>query len=150
MQKAKNFPIIVNFFLIATPEVWIVYIFGVGYVTGFVLYIFVQFDLKYKHRNQRDWHYTTWLIALPAVIAINQRFQPKCYSLRLFYGFILLLAMPAWQIFFFFGIRFIKVPFPRPQISSIAEIIEDEFRLVGSPEVQRLISFDDRVFLNRI
>lgn len=145
IQKAKNLPMIFNIFVSATPECWLLLIFGVGYTCGFLFYIMIQFDLKYEKRNQRDWHYTTWLISLPSVIGVNQRFQPKSHSLRFFYGFYLVVAMFAWQNIFLLVIPFIKKPIYRPQISTIHEIIKDEFRLAGSTEVHSLISFDERV-----
>lgn len=145
IQRAKYYPWVINILWAATPECWILLIFGVGYISGFVIYIMIQFDVKYKNRNQRDWHYTTWLVALPAVIAVNQRFRPTYWPLRMFYWLLLITMVVLWQIILFHCVRFIKIPILRPQISSINEIIEDEFRLVGSNEVLQLISSDDRV-----
>lgn len=145
IQKSKDFPLIINLFLAATPECWILLIFGVGYSTGLVLYIMVQFDLKYEKRNQRDWHYTTWLVALPAVIGFSQRFYPKSGQLRLFYGFILIMMIFTWQIVLYLGLQFLKVPVQRLQVSKIAEIIDWEYHLSGSAEMLHLISFDQRV-----
>lgn len=145
IQRAKNVSWMWNIFLAATPECWLTLIFGVGYISGAVIYIMIQFDSKYKRRNQRDWHYTTWLIALPAVIAINQRFQPTYGPLRVFYVLLLLTMFILWQIILFFGVRFIKFPVQRHQISTIHEIIDDDFRLAGSDTVFQLISHDERV-----
>lgn len=136
---------LINLFLAATPECWLLLIFGVGYSVGFVLYIMVQFDSNYEKRNQRDWHYTTWLVALPAVIGFSQRFHPKYGPLRIFYGFILIMMIFIWQIALYLGVRFIKVPVQRPQVSTRAEIIDWEYHLAGVPEVLGLISFDNRV-----
>lgn len=138
---------IFNLFLVGTPECWIILIFGIAYPTGLILYIMIQFDLKYEKRNQRDWHYATWLIALPAVIGINQRFQPKCSPIRIFYGFILIMMIFLWQIVFYFLVRFIKIPYPRPQVSKIVEIIDWEYRLSGPIEVFHLVTMDERVCL---
>lgn len=145
IQTAKYYPWILNILFAATPECWLTLIFGVGYISGTVIYIMIQFDLKYKHRNQRDWHYTTWLVALPAVIAINQRFRPVYGPLRWFYALLLITMFFLWQIVFFFGIRFIKYPIQRPQISTVQEIIDEEFRLSGSNEVLQLLSSDRKV-----
>lgn len=134
----------------ATPVCWIIIIFGVGYVSGFVIYIMIQFDSEYSHRNQRCWHYTTWLVTLPAVIGINQRFHPKYYPLRLFYGLLLLNSFVIWQIFCYNMIRFMKYPVHRLQISAVSEIIESDFRLSGSTDVLSLISFDQRVIKNSV
>ncbi|XP_055309007.1 uncharacterized protein LOC129572917 [Sitodiplosis mosellana] len=144
IQKSKNFPMVINVFLAATPECWILLIFGIGYVSGLLIYIMIQFDFKYENRNQRDWHYTTWLVALPAVIGLNQRFHPKSMSIRIFYGFILIMMIFLWQIVFYFGIRFVKVPIQRQQVSTTAELIDSEYRLAGSHELIDLIKFDER------
>lgn len=147
VQKANNFPIFLGVFLAATPTVWVILIFGIGYVSGLLLYMLIQFDLKYKHHNQRDWHYTTLLIALPAVIGLSPRYHPTYGPLRIFYAFLLLMNIFVWQIIIFFGVRFTKWPAQRHQISTIAEIIDGEFRLAGSTQVLALISYDERVNL---
>lgn len=105
----------------------------------------IQFDLEYKQRNRRDWHYTTWLIVLPTVVGLSQRYQPKHFVLRLFYGYMLLVFMLAWLRSFLYGLRFVKYPNQFHQLSTIAEIVDYEFRLAGSADVLDLISFDERV-----
>lgn len=145
VQKAKPYPKIFNIFFAATPELWFILIFGVGYVSGLIIYVMIQFDLEYENRNQRDWHYTTWLVALPAVIGINQRFHPKSVSLRLFYVFLLVMNIFIWQVVLIIGLKFLKMSIPRPQISTIAEIIDGDFHLAGTNDVLQLISHDERV-----
>lgn len=143
--RATNVYFPLNIFYAATPECWILIIFGIGYTTGWILYIMIQFDLKYEKRNQRDWHYTILLIALPTVIGISQRFHPKSGSLRVFYCFMLITSIAIWQIVLFLGVKFLKVPVQKHQLSTTAEIIDWTYRLTGSPEVLSLISFDERV-----
>lgn len=147
VQRAKFFSFLLNLFLMAQPEVWLLIIFGVGYVLGFVLYIVIQFDLKYEKRNRRDWHYTTLLIMLPAVIGINQRYQPGFFSLKVVYFIISISCVAFFQIFFYEMVRFLKVPVRHSQISTVAEIIAKDFHLSGSTEVVSMIKFDKRVFL---
>lgn len=145
VQKAKNVPKLLTVYFAATPEVWLILIFGVGYISGLVFYIMIQFDLEYKHRNQRDWHYTTLLIALPAVIGINQRFHPKYTSLRLFYLTLVIMNIFNWQVLLFKGLKFAKITIPKRQISTIAEIVDNDFHLAGSINALGLIKFDGRV-----
>lgn len=144
-QKARHFPLSLNIWFVMTPTVLLILIFGIGYVSGFVLYIFVQFDLEYQHRNQRDWHYTTWLIMLPAVCGLNQRFHPKYTVLRIFYSFLLTSNACVFFVVFCVGIDFLKIPLQRWQISTINDIAGYEYRLFGSQEVQQMISYDNRV-----
>lgn len=107
----------------------------------------IQFDLEYKQRNRIDWHYATFLIAMPAVIGMNLRFHPKRTLHRIFYAVFLLNSIIVMQMFFFYGLRYIKVPVPRSQISTVAEITDEKFRLAGSAEVFALSLLDGRVQL---
>lgn len=132
VRKSRNFPMVLNFLFVATPTCWIIMIFGIGYVSGFAIYIMIQFDLKYKARNHRDLHYTIWLISLPAVIGINQRFQPKSVALRTFTFFYAFIMFMSGQFIFWFGITYIKTPTPRPQISTISTVIDYKYQLFGS------------------
>lgn len=134
----------------ADPEVWLMIIFGVGYVLGFLLYIVIQFDLKYEQRNQRDWHYTTLLIMLPTVIGFNQRYQPGFFTLKVIYVVISMICVVFIQIFFYEMARFLKVPVRHSQTSTVAEIVEKDFRLTGSTEVLTMIKFDERVIVMKL
>lgn len=145
VQRAKLYSLLLNFFFIGTPEAWVMYIFGVGYGIGFVIYLMIQFDLEYTNRNSRCWHYCTWLIALPLVIGVNQRFHPKYIPLRIFYALSLFIMMLAWQRIFFKGLDFMMYPYRKTQLSTVSEIIEGNFRLAGSPEVLSWAMVDDRV-----
>lgn len=145
VQKARNISMFVSITCAAKSEIWILLIFGVGYGSGLLLYIMIQFDLKYKHRNNRDWHYTTWLIALPAVIGVNQRYHPKYGPIRLYYGFLLIMMVFAWQIMMWYGFRFIQQPVQFSQLATVNDIRDNEFRLVGSAELLPFLSQDSRV-----
>lgn len=149
LRRAKMFPLILNLAAAAPPEIWICTIFGIGHGTALVFYVMVQFDSKYKQRNNRDWSYMLFVVAFPAGIGINQRFQPKSILLRLFYGFVLIMSLFIWQILFLYGTRFLQVPVRRAQISTVAEIVSNDFHLMGSTEVLALISFDERVHFHK-
>lgn len=145
VQTARNMTMFINILFAASPEVWILLIFGVGYGSGLLLYVMIQFDFKYKHRNNRDWHYTTWLVALPAVIGVSQRFYPKHDAIRLYYGLLLIMMVFAWQIFMWRGLRFIYEPTKFYQPNTVKDIIDFDFRLVGSANVLSMLSMDKRV-----
>lgn len=145
VQKSKNWSMFLNLFAAASVECWFLIIFGVGLGSAFVMYIMIQFDLEYSMRNARDWHYMTWLVGFPMLIGFNQRFQPKSNTLRIFYGFLLIIMVFAWQTFFLLGFRYFKEPIQRPQIATTTELANSEFRLAGSIEVKSLISYDQRV-----
>lgn len=145
VRNAGYYPLYLNLFLLAKPECWIGIVFGFGYVTGYILYIFIQFDEKFKYRNFRDWHYTTWLISLPAVIGVNQTFKPLYGPLRIFYGFMLLIGVILSLFLLTFGMARAKNLVPMYQVSTVAEILDNEYRLFGSRECLEMIKYDERV-----
>lgn len=146
VQKSTYFPLFMNVWLGTSIPMWI------GMFTGFVIvvfifYLLIQFDVEYKQRNQHDINYAIMFILVPIFIGMNARFQPKLSSIRLIYGLLLLVMVSFWQIIFFLDVRFIKIPIQRHQISSIREIVQEDFHLIGSPELRQLISFDERVII---
>lgn len=146
VQKSKNYPMMFNILSAATPSVWIITLI-IGCIFGILFYIMIQFDVEYEKRNDRDLRYTLLFIALPVVTGMNQSFHPKWSILRIFYIIMLIMAVIQWQIYIFFGVKFIKYPVQRKQIKTTIEIIENDFRLIGSTEVLQIISYDERVEL---
>lgn len=90
LQKAPKMLWLLSIMTALSPTVWVLVIFGYGYVSGFLLYLLIQFDEKYEQRNNRDWHYTTLLISLPSVIGTSQRFRPHSIKIRFIYAFFLI------------------------------------------------------------
>lgn len=145
IQTAKNYPMAVNVFLATTPLMWFFMIVCMGGSVAVITYIMIPFDLKNPRRNFIDFNYTTFLIVIPMVMGSNLRHFPQMIPCRSFYALSLLTTFFLWQILFCYGGRFIIVPVQRHQISTVAELIENDFRLAGSKEVFNLIKFDERV-----
>lgn len=145
VRHSGFFPIYLNVFMLATPECWFLIVFGFGYGTGFLLFIFIQFDTEYVHRNVRDWHYTTWLISLPVIISMGPRFTPIRTSLRIVYGLMLFAGMLTSIFVLTYGISSWSVAIRRYQVSTQEEIISNEYRIFGSPECLEAIKFDSKV-----
>lgn len=145
VQKAGVMPVYLSQMLFMNPETWFLLIFGYGYTSGFFLYLLMQFDLKYQHRNSRDWHFTTWLVALPACIGLSPNFRPVNATTRIFFGLMLMSA------FFFFQITFTRLhellhrQVPWQQISLFKEIIERDFNLIGSQEAFNVLQQSKKV-----
>lgn len=148
VQKSKNYPMIINLLSAATPECWFLMIFGVGGISALIMYFMIQFDLNYEMRNNHNLVHMIVLVALPALIGINQRFHPKFMPLRIFYGFLILIMVFAWQSIFLLGWRFFSVPAQRPQTSTVDELIDYDFRLAGSVDAFAFISQENRVKWN--
>lgn len=145
IQKAGKSPWIINLLQCPTPTVCVVFIFGYGYVYSFLLYVLIQFDTKYKQRNNRDWHYAAILISLPSAIGLSQRFRPVSWNIRIFYGVILLANLLAVQVALVHWYKFLQIQTPMHQIASVEEIIANDYALMGSAAVKNAIDTDQKV-----
>lgn len=144
IKKANFYPIMFSMFFIATLDSWLA-LFGCGYLAGTIIYILIQFDTKYKRRNQLDCHYANMLIALPGFTGINQRFHPHHTMLRLIFIYISMLFVLVWPALMLDIVQFLKVPVQWPQVSTVTGCVNKAFQLSGSIEVHSLIAFDKRV-----
>lgn len=131
VQHSGYFPGYLNLFVFASPECWFIVIFGFLIVAGTILFIFIQFDNEYEYRNKRDWHYTSWLITLPALIGSNQRYQPIHMPLRCFYAFLLLMGIVINGFIMSAGMKGIRTPLRKHQVSTVAEIFNGDYHLYG-------------------
>lgn len=145
IQKAALLPWFLSIMTMLSPTVWFLFIFGYAYLTGFILFLFIQFDLSYKQRNNRDWHYFTWLVSVPSIIGFGQRFHPRAWRLRLFYAWTLISMIFCVQLCTVYLYKYLQVRFPKHQITTIEEIKSNGFILMGEARVQRLITADDKV-----
>lgn len=121
-------------------EVWLLVFFGYGYPMGMLLYLLIQFDRKYKRRNDIDWHHTTLVVALPAIIGLAPNFQPVKGTVRLLYAFILISAFFVFQIVFTRTYDLIHFHQPWYQISTFKEIVDEDLHLAGSSEAFHILS----------
>lgn len=145
IQKAALLPWIVSVMTIMSPACWFIFVFGYAYLAGFVLFLLIQFDLDYKQRNNRDWHYLTWLVSLPSVTGFGQRFHPRGWKLRLFYAWMLIAMVFTIQICTCYLYKFLQVRVPRYQVTTIQEINSYGYILMGEARVRHLIMADDQV-----
>lgn len=132
-QRANLIPLAFSFFRIATPAVWVLVV-GLGYVNGLIIYLLVQLDPEPRNRNL-DLHHTIYQISLSSWIGMSQRFHPKHWPLRLYYLITLLCGMVLFTIFFSNIITSAKNRIRAHQVHSIAEMIEQNFRLAGSSAI---------------
>lgn len=146
VQKAGYYPIFLNIILGTKPLNWFIAL-GTAFFIALLTYVFIQFDVKYKQRNQHDLYFIIFFVVMPAVIGFNSKFSPKLSAIRFFYSFALILMFFLWQNIFYLGIGFIKLPIQRHQVMTIAEVVQNGYRLSGSNDVLRLITFDERVLL---
>lgn len=145
VQKAPKLPWIFSLMNALTPTVWLLLIFGYGYGAGFLLYLMIQFDKQYEQRNNRDWHYMTWLVSLPAVLGTSQRFCPQSAIIRFIYAFFLIAMIIFVQYAFVNLYTFIQVRFPKHQIKTIEEIVYNELILMGPEQIRTMLQVDQKV-----
>lgn len=124
---------------------WILLVFGYGYGSSFILLLMIQFDKRYKQRNNRDWHYTTILIVLPAMTASSLRFNPTSWSLRLFYACMLFSMLAFTQVGMTFLFKSFQFGFFSHQIATVNELQRYELTLMGSAHVRDMVHMDERV-----
>lgn len=147
IQKARKLPWLFNPFVILSPAVWIITVFGYGYGCGTLLYLLIQFDAKYKKRNQRDWHYTVFMVALPSVIGVGQRFYPQSWKIRIFYACMLVTLIIGVQMCLGYFLTFLRIQSPMYQVNTVKELISYQYTLMGSAQVQQLAWTAEKVII---
>lgn len=105
--------------------------FLAGYLNGFILYFMFQFDQN-PYWIRKDLHYTIICIALPAFIGNSQMYRPRNTMVMIFIGLMLIEGIIVSALWNGFLIRVISHPIQGMQTQAIAEIIADDFRLVGT------------------
>lgn len=110
-----------------------------------MLYILISLDKRLNKRNKYDVHYIIWQTTLTAYFALGPKFQPSNTTVRLFYSMMLVIGLFASIIIGAFFHKFLYYPQQKHQIKTVNEIVENNFRLVGSQKVLELMSFDSRV-----
>lgn len=144
LQKAPKMLWLLSIMTALSPTVWVLVIFGYGYVSGFLLYLLIQFDEKYEQRNNRDWHYTTLLISLPSVIGTSQRFRPHSIKIRFIYAFFLIAMIFCVQYATVNMYKFVQIRFSKHQISTLDEMRSYGMTLIGSEPVRRILQIDPK------
>lgn len=145
IQSAKKMPWIFSPLTSMSPSVWFILIFGCGYGASIVLFVLVQFDLKYKMRNSINWHYATFLIALPTFIGMGQTYRPISWKIRVIYGLVSWMLVICSQTFVGYFMVFCQIRFSMHQTATIREIVDSGYELMGSVSAESLITLDDKV-----
>lgn len=145
IQKSKNYPLIYQCMLILDKYVWCYLVFIYGYVCSIIVYILISLDEYYNLKNHCDFHYTVWQVTLTAFFGLGPKFRPVYGMLRIFYGMMLIIGFICSMMIGAYLHTFLTYPQQRHQIKTIDEMIENNFRLVGTQKVLEMIKFDSRV-----
>ena len=142
-MSAKPMPMWQNFWQIMSKEIWIA-VFFLGYFNGLMLFVLMSFDDEYDHTT-RDAHYAIILIAAPAVIGFNQNFEPKNFSVRVYYSLMIAFGVIGVAAFNAFLIRNLTYPIGGIQVYTIEQILNQNFELVGERATYTKLSEQDEV-----
>lgn len=145
IQKAKNYPLIYQWLLISDKYGWFCGVFLYGYGCGTVLYILISLDKHLNKGKTYDFHYVIWQITLTAFFTMAPKFKPSNTIVRIFYGMMLTTGLFISIMVGVFFYKFLNYPQQKHQITTTDEIVDNNFRLVGTQKVLELIEFDSRV-----
>lgn len=131
VSLAKPMPLWLNMWHIASEPIWCL-AFVTVYLEGLILYMFMRYERGHPGFMKKDFHYCLLLMSMIAFTGMpHMKYHPKSKRLRLFIAFILMsgiLISIAWNCFL---VKVITSPNHNEQISTVSEILERNFRLIG-------------------
>lgn len=128
---AKPIPVWTNLGRIATPLSWWLAVATV-YLEGVVLYWIIKHETGQAGFMRKDFHYCVFMMAMSYFTGMsNVTYKPRSNRMKLVIGLMMttgILISTAWNAFL---IKVLTNPIYKPQVSTIAEIIEKDFDLIG-------------------
>lgn len=132
VSRAKPIPVWLNVWQITTKPIWCLALAAI-YFEGLILYLLMKHGQKHAKSMKNELHYCVLIVAMPAFIGMpHTTYHPKSRRVRLFIALILIsgiLISTAWNCFL---IKVLTRPIYGAQIVSVAELIENDYDLVGS------------------
>lgn len=148
VRRAETLPVFLNIFRLTDLYVWFSY-FGLIFLTGILLFIYVKFDPHIMHLN-KNIYYMILLIAAPASggFAVNRRMLPHRSLFRLYMVIILLasyVGLVTWSSFL--SVTMLHT-YRLDQVADIDELIEQNFDLSSSPASYTIIYDQKKVMIS--
>lgn len=132
VSRAKQIPVWLNMWRITTKTIWCLAFITI-YVEGLILYLLMQYERGHAGFMKKDYHYCVLIMATAAFTGMpHMTYRPKSKRMSLFIGLMLLtgiLISTAWTCFL---IKALTRPIYGAQISTVSELIENNFDLVGT------------------
>lgn len=132
VSRAKPIPVWLNMWRITTKPIWCMALVTI-YLEGLVLYLLMQYERGHTGYMKKDYHYCVLMMAMSAFAGMPHiTYRPKSKRMSLFFGLMLItgiLISTAWNCFL---IKVLTSPIYNAQISTISELMEHDYRLVGS------------------
>lgn len=131
VSLAKPIPVWMNLWRIASEAIWCL-AFVTVYLEGVILYMLMRYERGHAGFMKKDFHYCVLMMAMSAFTGTpHMTYRPKSKRLSLFIGLILMtgiLISIAWNCFL---VKVLTQPKYNAQISTISEIMEKDFHLIG-------------------
>lgn len=140
-QRSKIIPKYLSILKMLPPEMWYV----VGFVgvlsVGIVTYFIVQFDSGINRRNQMDMNYMIVIhtFSFHSFVSNVHNFKPKKTTSRIMFGIRLLMPIIFQGVIGVNLYRCMKYDIFYNQMSTLCGIVDNNFRIAGSPEVFHMI-----------
>lgn len=131
VSRAKPIPVWLNLWRIATNVVWWLAISTI-YLEGLVLYWFMRYERCHVGLAQKDFHYCVLTMAMPVFCGMSMTYRPRSKRMKAFIVLMLItgiLISTAWNAFL---IKVLTSPSYYTQISTVLELIENDFNLIGT------------------
>lgn len=132
VSRARPIPVWLNMWRITTSTIWGLALVTI-YLEGIILYLLMKYERGHPGFMKKDYHYCVLMMATSALTGMPHiTYHPKSKRMSLFIGLMIItgiLISTAWNCFL---IKVLTRPKYRAQIYTIAELIENDFHLVGS------------------
>lgn len=145
IQRSRMFPMFLNYFMIASPDIWIIGVIFFVYVVGTILFFNIELDGDNSGRRHRDWHYYIISVVLAAILGNVSRLRPNRWHFRIYHFIVLIMPLPIHILIGAFSYNYMKFQFYLPQVSTIQELVQHKYRLGGSQDVLEVIHRDPKV-----
>lgn len=131
VSRAKPIPVCLNMWQIASEPIWCL-AFVTVYSEGLVLYLLMRYERGHAGFMKKDFHYCVLMMATSAFTGMPHiTYCPKSKRLSLLIGLTLttgILISTAWKCFL---VKVLTRPAYKTQVTTVKELIENDFRLVG-------------------
>lgn len=138
VSRAKPIPVWLNLWQIASRTIWCLAVVTV-FLEGSVLYLLMRFEHGHAELVKKDFHYCVLLMASVFTGMSHFTYRSKSKQLNSFICLMLMtgiLISTAWNCFL---IKVLTSPAYYKQISTVEELIENDFHLIGSVDGKDLM-----------
>lgn len=139
VSLAKPIPVWLHMWQITTWFIWCLALLAI-YLEGLILYLLMMYERGHAGFMMKDYHYCVLMMATSYFAGTtNSTYRPKSKRMSLFIGLMLItgiLISTAWNCFL---IKMLTHPIYNDQVSTISEMIKNDFHLTGTYGVKLLM-----------